>query len=79
MAANCGMSTQGKYISTLTLTDVYSGWTENRTLLNKAQRWVKEAVLIKKMTTALLDRKTIAQSEELPDITDLKEKKQELL
>lgn len=43
-AANCGMSTEGRYISTLTLTDVYSGWTENRVLLNKAQRWVKEAV-----------------------------------
>ena len=42
--ANCGMSTEGQYISTLTLTDVYSGWTENRALLNKAQRWVKEAV-----------------------------------
>lgn len=42
--ANCGMSTEGQYISTLTLTDVFSGWTENRALLNKAQRWVKEAV-----------------------------------
>ena len=42
--ANCGMSAQGQYISTLTMTDVYSGWTENRALLNKAQRWVKEAV-----------------------------------
>lgn len=42
--ANCGMSTAGEYISTLTLTDVCSGWTENRALLNKAQRWVKEAV-----------------------------------
>ena len=42
--ANCGMSTEGQYISTLTLTDVYSGWTENRALLNKAHRWVKEAV-----------------------------------
>ena len=42
--ANCGMSGEGQYISTLTLTDVYSGWTENRALLNKAHRWVKEAV-----------------------------------
>lgn len=42
--ANCGMSTAGEYISTLTLTDVHSGWTENRAILNKAQRWVKEAV-----------------------------------
>ena len=42
--ANCGVSTQGHYICTLTLTDVHSGWTENRALLNKAHRWVKEAV-----------------------------------
>ena len=42
--ANCGISTQGHYICTLTLTDVYSGWTENRALLNKAHRWVKEAI-----------------------------------
>ena len=42
--ANCGVSTQGQHICTLTLTDVHSGWTENRALLNKAHRWVKEAV-----------------------------------
>lgn len=42
--ANCGMRAEGQYISTLTLTDIFSGWTENRALLNKAQRWVKEAV-----------------------------------
>ena len=41
--AHCGISTEGQYICTLTLTDVHSGWTENRALLNKAQRWVKEA------------------------------------
>ncbi len=42
--ANCGVSTQGQYICTLTLTDVHSGWTENSALLNKAHRWVKEAI-----------------------------------
>ncbi|WP_253727787.1 transposase family protein [Treponema sp. OMZ 857] len=42
--ANCGISTQGQYICTLTLTDVHSGWTETRALLNKAHRWVKEAI-----------------------------------
>ena len=41
--AHCGISTVGQYICTLTCTDIYSGWTENRALLNKAQRWVKEA------------------------------------
>ncbi|WP_342302569.1 hypothetical protein [Treponema vincentii] len=29
---------------TLTLTDVHSSWTETRALLNKAHRWVKEAI-----------------------------------
>ena len=42
--AHCGTTTEGQYICTLTLTDVHSGWTENRALLNKAQRWTKEAV-----------------------------------
>ncbi len=41
--AHCGTTTKGQYICTLTLTDVHSGWTENRALLNKAHRWVKEA------------------------------------
>ena len=41
--AHCGISTVGQYICTLTCTDIYSGWTEDRALLNKAQRWVKEA------------------------------------
>ena len=42
--ANCGLSASGEYISTLTLTDVCSGWTENRALLNKAHSWMKKAV-----------------------------------
>ena len=42
--AHCGMKNEGQYNCTLTLTDVHSGWTENRALLNKAQRWTKEAV-----------------------------------
>ena len=42
--AHCGTSTAGEYINTLTVTDIYSGWTENRALLNKAHRWVKEAI-----------------------------------
>lgn len=41
--AHCGMSSAGEYLSTLTLTDVHSGWTETRALRNKAHRWVKEA------------------------------------
>ena len=42
--AHCGTSTGGQFINTLTVTDIYSGWTENRALLNKAHRWVKEGL-----------------------------------
>lgn len=33
--AHCGESLSGEFISTLTLTDLFSGWTENRALWNK--------------------------------------------
>jgi hypothetical protein len=42
--SHCGVSTYGEFCRTLTLTDVYSGWTEERALLNSAHRWVKENV-----------------------------------
>lgn len=42
--AHCGPSLSGEFCWTLTATDVFSGWTEERPLLNNAQRWVKEAV-----------------------------------
>ncbi len=42
--AHCGSNLSGEFCWTLTVTDVYSGWTEERPLLNNAQRWVKEAV-----------------------------------
>lgn len=34
--AHCGNSTQGTYVSSLTMTDLYSGWTENRALWGKS-------------------------------------------
>jgi hypothetical protein len=42
--AHCGRSTAGHFCWTLTATDVYSGWTEERSLLNNAHRWTKEAI-----------------------------------
>ena len=42
--AHCGNSTAGHYCRTLTVTDVSSGWTELRALLNSAHRWVMQAV-----------------------------------
>jgi hypothetical protein len=42
--ANCGGSASGQFCKTLTGTDVYSGWIEERALLNAANRWVQEAM-----------------------------------
>ncbi|MDR1142659.1 MAG: transposase family protein [Spirochaetaceae bacterium] len=42
--SHCGTSTSGEFCRTLTLTDVSSGWTEERALRNSAHRWVKEQV-----------------------------------
>ena len=42
--AHCGENSSGQYISTFTATDIGSGWTELRGLLNKAQRWIKESL-----------------------------------
>jgi hypothetical protein len=42
--SNCGPNNSGEFCQTLTITDVYSGWTETRALRNKAHRWVKERI-----------------------------------
>lgn len=34
---HCGTSTHGEYVCSLTMTDLYSGWTENRACLGKGQ------------------------------------------
>jgi hypothetical protein len=41
---HCGTSEAGEFCLTLTATDVYSGWTELRPTLNKAHKWVFEAL-----------------------------------
>ena len=42
---HCGTSETGEFCLTLTATDVYSGWVELRPTLNKAAKWVFEALL----------------------------------
>lgn len=39
-----GGSTHGDYVQTLDVTDVHTGWSEQRAVLNKAQVWVVEAL-----------------------------------
>ena len=42
--AHCGSSLSGEFINTLTMTDLYSGWTENRALLTKTSDQMIEQV-----------------------------------
>ena len=41
--ARCGGSASGQFCKTLTGTDVFSGWIEERAFHNAANRWVFEA------------------------------------
>ena len=47
---HCGTSDSGEFCLTLTATDVYSGWVELRSTLNKAHKWAFEALLDIKAT-----------------------------
>lgn len=42
--AHCGTSLAGEFINTLTMTDLYSGWTENRAVWKKESKTVLEAI-----------------------------------
>ena len=42
--AHCGHSTKGQYAFTLTVTDVFTGWTINQAIKNKAAVWVAQAM-----------------------------------
>jgi len=42
--AHCGGSASGQFCKTLTGTSPFSGWTEERALLNGANKWAKEAI-----------------------------------
>jgi hypothetical protein len=42
--AHCGASASGHFCKTLTGTSPYSGWVEERSLLNSANKWVAQAI-----------------------------------
>jgi hypothetical protein len=42
--AHCGNSLDGNFVWSLTLTDVFSGWTENRAVWNRGYEGVKNAI-----------------------------------
>jgi len=42
--AHCGHTTRGQYAFTLTVTDVFTGWTINQAIKNKAAIWVAQAM-----------------------------------
>lgn len=44
LVAHCGTTTQGTYLNTLTATDLATGWTDCRALLNKTQLAVSQAI-----------------------------------
>jgi hypothetical protein len=44
LVAHCGHSLKGEHAWTLTATDVFTGWTQNVAIQNRAHRWVVEAI-----------------------------------
>lgn len=44
LVAHCGHSLKGEFAWTLTVTDVYTGWTENIAIKNRAHKWVVKAL-----------------------------------
>jgi hypothetical protein len=46
LVLHCGATLQGDFVRSLTVTDVFTGWTENMALKNGAHRWVIEAMTV---------------------------------
>ena len=44
LVLHCGATLQGEFVHSLTVTDVFTGWTENVAIKNGAHRWVIEAM-----------------------------------
>jgi len=45
LVAHCGDTTAGDYVNTLDVTDISTGWTETRAVLNKSQRHVFDGLM----------------------------------
>ncbi|MFD1044831.1 transposase family protein [Kibdelosporangium lantanae] len=45
LVAHDGGNAAGDYAHTLTVTDIATGWTENRAIRNKAYKWVEQAMI----------------------------------
>lgn len=46
LVLHCGPTLAGEFVHSLTVTDVFTGWTENMALKNGAHRWVIEAMTL---------------------------------
>ena len=46
LVAHCGDTTAGEYVNTLDVTDICTGWTETRAVLNKSQKHVFDALIV---------------------------------
>jgi len=44
LVAHCGSTVAGEYVNTLDVTDIFSGWTETRAIINKAQKHTFQAL-----------------------------------
>lgn len=42
--AHCGPTLAGEFARTLTMTDLFTGWTENASIRNNASKWILQAV-----------------------------------
>jgi hypothetical protein len=52
--AHCGGSLLGDFISTLTVTDIFTGWTENRACWTKESKQIKKAIIDIEKTTPII-------------------------
>jgi len=52
--AHCGTSLSGKFVSTLTVTDIFTGWTENRACWTKDSSEIKKQIIDIEKTTPII-------------------------
>jgi hypothetical protein len=44
LVSHCGGSTQGEFIYSLNLTDIFSGWVETQAVMGKGERGILKAL-----------------------------------